>query len=104
MRSIIDEIASAEAKADEIRVNAAQSSRELLINAREQSERELAALEKQEREKTHAALERAEADGERVAQNTMREMLETAARQCAGAEETLPAAVAFLMDKVLGGA
>ncbi len=104
MRSIIDEIAGAEAKADEIRVNAAQTSKEQLLIAREQSERELAALEKRERETTRAALEQAEADGERIAQETMRDMLDAAARQCAGAEERLPAAVAFLMDKVLGGA
>ncbi len=104
MRSIIDEIAYAEAKADEVRVNAAQSARELLLTAREQSEHELAALEKREREETRSALEKAEADGERVAQETMRDMLEAAARQCAGAEERLPAAVAFLMNKVLGGA
>lgn len=104
MRSIIDEIACAEAKADEIRINAAQSSREQLLVAREQSERELAALEKREHEKTRAALEKAEADGERVAQETMRDMLEAAARQCAGAEERLPAAVEFLMFRVLGDA
>ena len=104
MRSIIDEIARAEATADEIRVNAAQTSREQLLIAREQSERELAALEKREREKTRAALEQAEADGERAAEESMRGMLETAERQCAGAEEKLPAAVAFLMDKALVGA
>ena len=58
MRSIIDEIAQAEAQAEQIRQDAAVSARELLQKARVDAEQGLQSLNDEEREKTRLALNR----------------------------------------------
>ena len=55
MRSIIDEIAQAEAQAEQIRQDAAVSARELLQKARVDAEQGLQSLNDEEREKTRLA-------------------------------------------------
>lgn len=100
MRSIIEEIANAEAQADRIRLDAAASARELIAKAQEQAEQALAGLDAQERQITAEALESAQAEGEQLAQ-TMQSAMETEADAiCRQAEDRLESAAAYLLEKV----
>lgn len=100
MRSIIDEIAAAEAQAEELKNKAAASARERLALAKADAEQQLVQLENDERESTKQALLRAEAEGEEKARETLDGILLSADKQCVLAEERLDAAVEHLVKKV----
>ena len=100
MRSIIDEIAQAEAQADQIRQEAAAASRELLLKSRAEAEKALETLETAEREATRLALDKAEQDGKALAETIQKELSDAADAQCETARGRLDNAVNYLMQKV----
>lgn len=100
MRSIIDEIAQAESQADQIRLEAAAASRELMQKSRAEAEQALANLEAEERETTRLALEKAEQDGKALAESIEKELSDAADAQCETARGHLDSAVNYLMQKV----
>ncbi|HRX57381.1 MAG TPA: hypothetical protein P5075_01275 [Eubacteriales bacterium] len=100
MRSIIDEIAKAEERAEEIRQNAAVKAREMTAGAKEEAEKALAALDAEERKKTESALKKAQETGEETAKETLAGMEREADELCAHAEERLEGAVRYLVDQV----
>ena len=71
MRSIIEEIAQSEDRAEQIRSEAAVTARERVAAARENVARTLAKEETEEAEKTRLALEKAEAAGEAMAKEML---------------------------------
>lgn len=101
MRSIIDEIATAEAQAEQIRQTAAAQAREQISNARDFAEQALVALVAQEREETESAMGEAVKQGERVAQETQVRMEREADAICARAENKIEQAIAYLVEKVI---
>lgn len=100
MRSIIDEIAQAEAQAEQIRQDAAVSARELLQKARVDAEQGLQSLNDEEREKTRRALEQAELEGRDIAAEIQKQLSDEADAQCEAARGRLGDAVNYLMRKV----
>lgn len=99
MRSIIDEIATAEEQAEQIRQNAVVQAREQTARAREEAEQALVALLAEEREKTELELGEARQTGERSAQSTISRMEQEADALCARADGKIEQAIAYLMDK-----
>lgn len=100
MRSIIDEIAKAEDRAEQIRQDAAVKAREAAAGAKDEAEKALAALDAQERKKTESALKQAQDQGEKTAQETLAGMEREADELCARAEGKLGGAVRYLVDRV----
>lgn len=100
MRSIIDEIAQAEAQAEQIRQDAAVSARELLQKARVDAEQGLQSLNDEEREKTRLALEQAEREGHGLADAIQKQLSDEADALCGEARGRLGDAVNYLMRKV----
>ena len=101
MRSIIDEIATAEDQAEQIRQSAALQAREETANAREQAQRTLAVLAAQEREATERMQSEAQRVGEQRAKETLDGMLREADELCAHASKNVDRAIAYLVDKAL---
>ena len=104
MRSIIDEIATAEEQAEQIRQNAAQQAREETAKAREQAEQALSALAAQEREATERMQSEAQRMGEQSAKETLDGMIREADTLCARANQNIDRAVAYLVDHALRSA
>ena len=100
MRSIIEEIADAEQRAEEIVKSAAVQSRELLAQTREQAERALIDAEAEEKSLTEEALRQASALGEDKAAETLSKMEREADDLCDRAKSKLAGAVGYLVDKV----
>ena len=100
MRSIIEEIASAEQQAQELTKNAAAQSRERLVQAREQAERALALADAEERKKTELALQQAGERGEATEKETLVGMAEQADELCEKAKSRVDGAVKYLVGKV----
>ena len=101
MRSIIDEIATAEEQAEQIRQSAVQQAREETAKAREQAELALAALAAQEREATERMQSEAQRMGEQSAKETLDGMIREANALCARANQNVDRAIAYLVDKAL---
>lgn len=101
MRSVIDEIATAEQQAEEIRQNATVQARDLTIQAKEGAQSALAALENQEREALLSAVEAAKLEGERLAETLRTQLEQETDALCACASEKLDQAVSYLLDKVI---
>lgn len=99
MRSIIEEIAQAEDRAEQIRAEAAAKARELVAAARDGSARALDSAQAEEQEKTRLALAVAEAEGETDAKRTLADMEREADALCARAVERLPETVQYLVEK-----
>lgn len=104
MRSIIEEIAEAEQRAEEIEKSAALQSRELLAKTREQAEQALVLAETEEKNLTEEALSQASAQGEAAAAKTLADMEREADELCKKAESRLESAVQYLVSKVQGRA
>ena len=100
MRSIIEEIADAEQRAEEIVKSAAVQSRELLAQTREQAEQTLIDAEAEEKNLTEEALRQASAQGEAAAAETLVKMEREADDLCGKAKSKLAGAVSYLVDKV----
>lgn len=100
MRSIIEEIAEAEARAEEIRSEAAQKAREQIAAATEAAEIAAAKQEETERVNTRAALSQAEQDGAEIARELTAKMANEADALCREAESRMGACVANLLKKV----
>lgn len=100
MRSIIDEIAEAERRADEIRAAAVQKSREAISYAQSDAETALADADMAERAQTRSALAEAETDGDAIAQDILARMEREADEACRAAETRSSEAVAYLLKKV----
>ena len=100
MRSIIEEIADAEQRAEEIVKSAAVQSRELLVQTREQAEQALVYAEAEEKNLTEEALRQASAKGEAAAAETLAKMEQEADGLCGKAKFRLDGAVSYLVDKV----
>lgn len=100
MRSVIDEIAAAEQRADEIRVAGAAEAREMTQQARDGAKTALSELEHTQREATQAQLELARIEGERLSAELLTQMEHESDALCARAEGKLTQAVAYLLDKV----
>ncbi len=101
MRSVIDEIAAAEQRAEEIRLSAAAGAREAIAKAREDAQSALARLEETERETARAQLELAGLEGERLSKEQLEQMKREADELCARAQDRVADAVRYLVDKVL---
>ena len=104
MRSIIDEIATAEERAEQIRQGAAAEARERVLKAREDGETALVNLAQQERAKTEAELKAAQKQGEQLAADEITTMVREADALCARAGERADRAVAYLLEKVIQSA
>ncbi|MEA4870780.1 hypothetical protein SDC9_182433 [bioreactor metagenome] len=100
MRSVIDEIAAAEQRAEEIRTSAVTQAREISQKAREDAKVALSKLEDTERIELHARLECARKEGEEISANMLSALQQEADAICACAQERLPRAVSYLLDKV----
>lgn len=100
MRSIIEEIAAAEQRADEIRQNAATQARELTQKAKEDAQKALSQLESEERDTLQAGLETAKLTGEKLSGEMLVTMEQESDALCADAEKRLDKAVSYLVDKV----
>ena len=100
MRSIIDEIAAAEAQAEQIKQSAAASSRDLIAKAKADCEKTLTDLETQERDATRDALVKADADGKVLADKLQKQIAAEADVRCSAAGAKLGAAVEYLVKKV----
>ncbi len=100
MRSIIEEIASAEERADKIRADAAASSRDAVTAAREKAARELNDLEMEEREKLARALGDARSQGEEIAREMLKKMDRETDALCEKADGRLDGVVGYLLEKV----
>ena len=100
MRSIIDEIAAAEERAEQIRQSAAAEARERVLKAREEGETALVSLAQQERAKTDAELKTAKIEGEKLAADELAAMAKEADALCARASDRLDRAVVYLLEKV----
>lgn len=100
MRSIIDEIALAEAQADEIRKEAAQKAREDLLNAKGEAESSMKQLGEAERELSRQALQKADSDGQKLSQEMLNGMLADADAQCDTARGRVDNAVAYLLGRL----
>ena len=99
MRSIIEEIAQAEDRAEQIRAEAEVKARERVAAARENAARVLAKEEATEAEKTRAALQKAEAEGEVSAKEMLGRMEREADEICARASERIDGTVDYLVEK-----
>ena len=99
MRSIIEEIAQSEDRAEQIRAEAAVTARERIAAARENAARTLAKEETEEVEKTRLALEKAEAAGEALAKEMLAKMECEADELCARASERVGGTVQYLVEK-----
>ena len=100
MRSIIEEIADAERRAEEIVKTAAVQSRELLVQTREQAEQALVQADAEEKSLTEEALRQASALGEAQATETLTRMEQEADGLCGKAKSKLDVTVRYLVDKV----
>ncbi|NLI55041.1 MAG: hypothetical protein GX417_12095 [Clostridiales bacterium] len=100
MRSVIDEIAAAEQRAEEIRIAAAADARESTLKARDDAQKALSRLELEERERMQAQLEEARLEGEQLSGELLEQMERDADALCERANERLGNAVAYIVDKV----
>ena len=100
MRSVIEEIASAEQRAEEIRASAVAQARDMTQQAREDAKLALSNLEHTERAKALVRLDRAREEGEAISANMLSALMQEADATCVRAEEKLPKAVAYLLNKV----
>ncbi len=100
MRSVIDEIASAEKQAEEIRQNAASEAREMIVHAREEAIRALTVLENEERETTQTEIEAARQEGEKLSAEMIQKLALEADELCARANTRLDKAISYLVNKV----
>ncbi|MEN6418219.1 MAG: hypothetical protein ABFC73_04790 [Clostridiaceae bacterium] len=100
MRSIIEEIADAERRAEEIVKTAAVQSRDLIVQTREQAEQALVQADAEEKSLTEEALRQAGALGEAQATETLARMEQEADDLCGKAKSKLDVAVSYLVDKV----
>lgn len=101
MRSVIDEIAAAEQKAEEIRLSAALDAREAVNRARESALSAQVRLEETQRDKSLSQLEQARIEGECLSAQQLEKMEREAQELCSKAEGKLGEAVRYLVDKVL---
>lgn len=100
MRSVIEEIATAERQAEDIRVSAAAQARELSLQAREDAQAALFVLENESREAMQAELEKAKLEGESLSAELQKQLQSEADALCAQAAARLDGAVAYLLNKV----
>ena len=100
MSSIMERIAEAEQKADEILEEASRTARERVTQAKNDSEAALSAADEAERRRTADALLNARKEGERIASEvTEKAKAETDAIH-ADAVRHIPEAVASLMERI----
>ncbi len=104
MRSIIDEIASAEEQAAQIRQQAAVAAREALAAAQEEADARLGDQAEAGRAALREAAQRAEREGSMLSQMVLAQGKEQAQAQCNAAKENLPQAVAYLIGRVVSTA
>lgn len=100
MRSIIDEIAQAEAEADRIRSEAALNAKEIIQRAHRQSEENDKVFEQEERESLRDALNNAEIKGAELAKDISVSAKAAAEQVCEKAAAKLPGAVDYIVGKV----
>lgn len=103
MGSIIDQIAQAEAHAEQIRQDAAAAAKDSLIKARAEAAETMQSVEKTEREATRAALEQAEREGEALSAELLGQMDAQAEEICAAAEARVEGVVSYIIEKVRSG-
>lgn len=103
MRSIIDEITSAETQADQIRQDAAAFARDSMTEARAEADENLRKTEAAQREITRTALERAEQEGEELSSQLLTRMNRDADQVCQAAEARMEDAVSYIIERVRSG-
>ncbi len=104
MRSIIDEIARAEADAEQIRQSAATALREQTVKAKADAQTRLTEIENAERNQTREALESAATDGDAMAKELLCKMTQDAEAVCGAANAKMTDAIDYLVKKVLQNA
>ena len=100
MRSVIEEIAQAEQRAEDIRTAAAADARESIQKAREDAQLALARMEEQAYDTAQRELEAARIEGERLSAEIRQRMEREANELCARANTRLKQAISYLVDKV----
>lgn len=103
MRSMIEQVTEAEARAASIRQDAAAAAREAVAAAQAKVEETLAAQAQAARTALRQACEQAEVQGRALAENIFKERDQQAQAQCAKARERLPQAVEYLLGRVVTG-
>ena len=99
--SMLDEIKAAEAAAVEAKKEAALTSRTLLRDAEEAADREAAAMITAARAAAKEAVAKAEADAKIKAKELVEERARADRAVAAAAEEKLPEAVAYIVERVV---
>lgn len=100
MRSVIEEIATAEQQAEQIRQEAALQARELTQKAKEDAQNALSNLENESRTDMQASLDAAKKQGERLSLELLETLQQEADTLCNHANAKLDQAVSYLLDKV----
>ncbi len=100
MRSVIDEIATAEKQAEEIRALAAANARERTMKAREEARNALSELESKERVNALSQMETARAEGEKLSGELLVKLEQEADTLCERAHGRLDKAVLYIVDQV----
>ena len=100
MRSVIEEIASAEQQADEIRQSTTVQARELTLKAKEDAQASLTKLENAARISLQSELDTAKQQGEHVSADLLAKLEQETDAICKKANGKMDQAVAYLLDKV----
>ncbi len=100
MQAMLEQIALTEKEAENIRLQAAQQAKDSISKAKEEAERAVAKADQSEREKTKEAQKQAELDGEALGQSLIDDAAERINYNKKLAEDNIPEAVKYLIEKV----
>lgn len=100
MRSVIEEIASAEQQAEEIRQNGVVQARDLTLKAKDDAMKAISKLENDARISLQAEVEAANKRGEQLSAELLEKMEREADAVCVAANAKLDQAVSYLLNKV----
>ncbi|MDO4543894.1 MAG: hypothetical protein Q4C01_05005 [Clostridia bacterium] len=98
--NMIGEIANTEERAEQIRKDALLQGKELVNKTKADMEQRLKETDDREREKTKSALMQAEIDGKALAESILNEAITGIEKRRSAAEQRIPAAVDYLLERV----
>ncbi|MDR1620682.1 MAG: hypothetical protein LBS18_08495 [Clostridiales bacterium] len=101
MHSIIEEITLVEQQANKLRQDAVAAAREQVAAARIKKEKELAALDEDLRLKLDEAVRQAEQQGESASAEILQKRADESKAACDKARAHMPAAVDYIMERVV---
>ncbi|MDD3400030.1 MAG: hypothetical protein PHT58_00155 [Eubacteriales bacterium] len=100
MQAMMEQIALTEQEAENIRAKAIQDAKDSIARAKADAEAAIKVADDKEREKTKAALLQAEIDGAALGQSMMEEARVKIGSDRKFAEEKIPEAVKYLIERV----